>query len=43
MSAEALVVASRAVVQTEAFKKQSRTSERCVCGARLIVLGLRLS
>lgn len=31
MSAEALVVASRAVVQTEAFKKQSRTSERCVC------------
>jgi hypothetical protein len=28
LSAEALVVASRAVVQTDAFKKQSRTSER---------------
>lgn len=37
LSAEALVVASKAVVQTDAFKKQSRTSERHL---RILEVGL---
>lgn len=37
MSAEALVVPSRAVLQTDAFKKQSRTSERWL---RILEVGL---
>jgi hypothetical protein len=37
MSAEALVVPSRAVVATDAFKKQARTSERWL---RLLEVGV---
>lgn len=37
MSAEALVVPSRAVLQADAFKKQSRTSERWL---RILEVGL---
>jgi hypothetical protein len=37
MSAEALVVPSRALLQTDAFKKQSRTSERWL---RILEVGL---
>jgi hypothetical protein len=38
MSAEALVVPSKAVLQTDAFKKQSRTSERWL---RILEVGLQ--